>query len=99
MESAPCGVWRAVPEITICATLVAAGSFTAQEPMRGAKGVIGLSPVQPWQLTQAPWKILLPSASDAPPPSLCGAGAARAVVAGRSDAAPAGTLRGRAPTP
>jgi hypothetical protein len=52
-----------------------------------AKGEIELSPVQPWQLTQAPSNTILPRGSWVLPPSLWDAGA------GRSDDAVAGTLR------
>ena len=81
-----------MPEITICATLVAAGSFTAQAPVSVAIGETVLSPLQPWQLTQAPSNTILPRAS-AVTPSLCEAGAGGAVVAGRSGEGVGGTLR------
>jgi hypothetical protein len=45
MDIAP-GVNRRVPEITICATLVALGSLTARVPDIVAKGDIALTPVQ-----------------------------------------------------
>src|SRR6201999_492689 len=93
METASGGVCRLVPEMTICATLVALGSLTAQAPVSVAKGDSALSPVQPWQLTQAPWNTILPRGSGVLPPSLCEAGAGGAVVAGRSADAIAGTLR------
>src|SRR5689334_15137026 len=78
--------------MTICATLVAPGSLTAQAPVRVAIGETWLSPLQPWQLTQACWNTILPRAS-AVWPSLCPAGAAGAIVAGRSGEVTAGTLR------
>ena len=67
MESAPGGICRLVPEITICATLVALGSLTARTPVSVASGESALWPVQPWQLTQAPSKTILPRTSVAPP--------------------------------
>src|SRR6202158_818752 len=87
------GVCRLVPEITICATFVAPGSFTAQAPVSVANGEIELSPVQPWQLTQAPSNTILPRASAVLPPSRCDAGAGGAELAGRSGEAVAGTVR------
>ena len=60
---------------------------------RVAKGEIGLSPVQPWQLTHAPSNTILPRGSGVVPPSLCEAGAGGASVAGKSVEAAAGTLR------
>src|SRR5580704_6259930 len=93
METAPGSVCRSVPEITICTTLVALESLTAHAPVSVANGVRALSPVQPWQLTQAPAKILLPRPSDMLPPSLCEAGAGGAGVAGRSVEVIAGTAR------
>src|ERR1700722_18262084 len=96
METAP-SVCRLVPEITICATLVAPGSLTAQAPVSVAKGEIELSPVQPWQLTQAPSNTILPRGSGVPP-CLCDAGAGGASVAGRSGEAVAGTGRKEGPT-
>src|SRR4030088_1616158 len=95
MESAPGGVCRLVPEITICATLMAPGSLTARVPVSVAKGVSGLSPVQPWQLTQAPWKTVLPRAL-AVPPLLGDSGAGGASVTGSLEAA-AGPPGGEAP--
>src|SRR5476651_2528603 len=92
IETAP-SVCRLVPEMTICATLVALGSLTAQAPVSVAKGEIELSPVQPWQLTQAPSNTILPRGSGVPPPSLCEAGAGGAAVAGRSVDAVGGTVR------
>src|SRR6202012_751232 len=83
IDSAPCGELRRVPEITICATLVAAGSLTARAPVIVAKGVSALSPLQLWQLAQASAKIFLPSALPATAPSLGDAGAGGASVAGR----------------
>ena len=79
--------------LTICATLVALGSLTAQAPVSVAKGEIELSPVQPWQLTQAPSNTILPRASAVLPPSRCDAGAGGASVAGKSVEAVAGTVR------
>src|SRR5258708_36906738 len=93
------GVCRLVPEITICATFVAPGSLTAQAPVSVANGEIELSPVQPWQLTQAPSKTILPLGSGVPPPCRCEAGAGGAGAAGKSGEARAGTLRRQAPTP
>jgi hypothetical protein len=78
IDNAPSGVRRLVPPITICATFVALGSFTAALPVSVANGETALSPVQPWQLTQAPSKIFLPrrlavtpnhSGADAPSPA------------------------------
>ena len=46
MEMMPAGACRIVPEITICATFVAVGSFTAREPLIVANCEIGLTPVQ-----------------------------------------------------
>jgi hypothetical protein len=86
-------VCRLVPEITIWATLVAPGSLTAHAPVSVAKGEIELSPVQPWQLTQAPSNTIFPRGSGVLPPSLCDAGAGGASVAGKSADAIAGTLR------
>ena len=43
-----------------CATLMALGSLTAALPVRVANFETALSPLQPWQLTQAPSKIFLP---------------------------------------
>src|SRR5258707_15759111 len=77
---------------------MALGSLTAQPPVSVAKGESGLSPVQPWQLTQAPWNTILPRGSGVPPPSLCEGGAGGANVAGRSGEAVAGTLRKYATT-
>ena len=85
-------MWRLVPDSTICATLVAAGSLTAQVPVSVAIGDTGLSPLQPWQLAQALANTFLPRAS-AVTPSLCEAGATGAVVAGRSGEGTGGTLR------
>src|ERR1700730_11341301 len=93
IETAPGGVRRFVPEITICVTLVALGSFTAHEPVSVARGLMALSPVQSWQLTQAPSNTILPRASGVPPPSRWDAGAGGASVAGRSGEAIAGTVR------
>src|SRR4030081_1439356 len=84
--------------MTICATLVALGSLTAQAPVSVAKGDSALSPVQPWQLTQAPWNTILPRGSGVPPPSLCDAGAGGASVAGKSGEAVGGTGRKYATT-
>jgi hypothetical protein len=39
-------VWRVVPEITICTTLVAVRSLTPRVPAIVAKGEIWLTPVQ-----------------------------------------------------
>ena len=86
------GVNRRVPEMTICATLVAVGSLTARLPEIVAKGESALTPVQLWQLTQACAKTLRPSASEIAPPSFGDAGAGGAIVAG-SDEAIAGMLR------
>src|SRR5713101_3817410 len=85
---------RFVPEITIWATLVAPGSLTAHAPVSVANGEIELSPVQPWQLAQAPSNTILPRASAVPPPSRCDAGAGGASVAGRSGVA-IGAMRQR----
>src|SRR5258708_31398667 len=93
------GVCRLVPEITICATFVAPGSLTAQAPVSVANGEFALSPVQLWQLTQAPSKTILPRGSGVPPPCLCEAGAGGAGVAGKSGETMAGTLRRYATTP
>src|SRR5262245_30689058 len=86
------GARRRVPEMTICATLMAVGSLTARLPEMVAKGESGLSPVQLWQLTQACAKTLRPSASAVTPPSFGDAGAGGAIVAG-SEEATAGMLR------
>src|SRR5215470_12562915 len=86
------GAKRRVPEMTICATLVALGSLTARVPEIVAKGDSALTPVQLWQLTQACANTLWPSASAIAPPSFGEAGAGGAVVAG-SDEATAGMLR------
>jgi hypothetical protein len=67
--------------------------LTAHAPVSVAKDEIGLSPVQPWQLTQAPSNSILPRASAEPPPCLCEAGAGGASVAGRSGEAIGGTVR------
>ena len=83
-----------MPEITICATLVAVGSLTARAPVIVAKGEIALTPVQLWQLTQASSKTFLPSDIRVfAPPFLGEAGAGGAIVAGRSGEAIGGTLR------
>ena len=89
----PGGVCRTVPEITICATLVAVRSFTARVPAIVAKGESGLTPVQSWQLAQASWNTFLPRASAVAAPALGEGGAGGAMVAGRSGEATAGTLR------
>ena len=78
---------------TIWATFVALGSLTAHAPVSVAKGEIGLSPVQPWQLTQAPWNTIFPRGFGVLTPSLCEAGGGDASVAGRSADAIAGTVR------
>src|SRR5271169_4381170 len=91
IETTPCGSCRRVPVMTICATFVAVGSLTARAPVMVAKGVMALTPVQLWQLTQASAKIFLPSAS-AVGPSRGEAGAGGASVAGRSGDATGGTL-------
>src|SRR6516225_7035229 len=83
---------RCVPEMTICATLVAVGSLTARLPEIVAKGESALMPVQLWQLAQACSNTLRPSASGTAPPSLGDSGAARAIVAGSGDTT-AGMLR------
>src|SRR5260370_40819234 len=93
IEIAGGGGLRRVPEITIWATLAALGSLAARAPVSVAKGESGLSPVQPWQLTQAPSNPILPRGSWVPPPSRCDAGAGGANVAGRSGEAIAGTVR------
>jgi hypothetical protein len=54
----PAGWSRRVPEITICATLVAVGSLTARAPGSVAKGESALTPVQLWQLTRFGKKFL-----------------------------------------
>src|ERR1700752_828211 len=95
IDSAPSGVYRLVPAITICATLVAPGSLTAQAPVSVAIGETALSPLQRGQLTQACANTILPRAS-AVGPSLCEAGAAGALVAGKSVEVTAGTLRRKA---
>src|SRR5215831_20906493 len=87
----PPGAKRRVPEMTICATLVALGSLTARLPEIVAKGEIALTPVQLWQLAQACANTLLPSVSATAPPSFGDAGAGGAIVAG-SDEATAGML-------
>src|ERR1700737_1168403 len=87
------GVCRLVPEITICATFVAPGSLTVQAPVSVVNGEIEFSPIQPWQLTQAPSKTILPRGSGVPPPCLCEAGAGGASVAGRSGEVIGGTVR------
>src|SRR6516165_4517234 len=86
------GVKRCVPEMTICATLVAVGSLNARLPEIVAKGESGLSPVQLWQLAQACANTWRPSASATAPPSFGDAGAGDAIVAGSDDAS-AGMLR------
>src|SRR5262252_5967620 len=86
------GANRRVPEMTICATLVAAGSLTARLPEIVAKGESSLTPVQLWQLAQACANTMRPSASATAPPSFGDAGAGGAIVAG-SDEATAGMLR------
>src|SRR5215510_4046780 len=86
------GVRRRVPEMTICATLVAVGSLTARLPEMVAKGESALTPLQLWQLAQACANTLRPSASAIPPPSFGDAGASGAIFAG-SDEATAGMLR------
>lgn len=86
------GVKRRVPEITICAILVAFGSLTARLPEIVANGESALTPVQLWQLTQACANTLRPSVSATAPPSFGDAGAGAAIVAG-SDEAIAGMLR------
>jgi hypothetical protein len=92
IDSAPSGVSRVVPHSMICATLVPLGSLTAVAPVSVAIGETGLSPVQPWQLTQPPSNTSFPRALSLPPPSLCEAGAGDAGVADRSGEATAGTL-------
>src|ERR1700676_5815448 len=89
---ASAGTCRLVPEITIWATLAAVGSLTAHAPVSVAKGEIGLSPVQPWQLTQAPSNTILPRGAGVPP-SRCDGSAGGASVAGRSGEGVAGTVR------
>src|SRR5882757_9823998 len=63
MKTCPPAICLWAPERTTCATLVAVGSFTAHAPVSVAKGVIGLAPVQPWQLAHAPSKTALPRGS------------------------------------
>jgi hypothetical protein len=82
-----------VPESTTWITFVPLGSLTAHVPVSVATDEIGLSPVQPWQLTQAPSNIILPRASAVPTPCLCEAGAGGASVAGRSGEAIGATVR------
>src|SRR5262249_60925276 len=83
MESPPSGTGRRVPETPTWATWMALGSLTARTPLSMANGDMALSPVQPWQLAQAPSKTTLPRRSgDAP--ALCEAGAGGAQVAGRA---------------
>src|SRR5437764_12631395 len=93
MERTSGGVMRRVPEITICATFVALGSFTARAPVSVAKAEIGLTPLQSWQLAQAPSNTSLPRESTVTGPTLCEESAGGARVAGRSDDATAGILR------
>src|ERR1700676_4022795 len=90
---------RCEPDNTICATLVAVGSFTARLPMRVAREASGLTPVQPWQLAQAPSKICLPCGSTlAATPCFGSAGADAGFFAGISGVAMAGTARKKAAT-
>src|SRR6476661_7933415 len=86
IEMMSAGVRRVVPEITICATLVAAGSLTARAPAMVAYGEIALMPVQPWQLTHAPSNTRLPTMSAVSRPCLGNGGAGGAIVAGCDDA-------------
>src|ERR1700758_2815918 len=85
------GVKRRVPEMTICATLVAVGSLTARLPEIVAKGESGLTPVQLWQLAQACANTLRPRALATARSSFGDAGAGGAIVA-ESDEATAGML-------
>src|SRR5438876_7804728 len=93
METAPEGVVRRVPEMTICATFTALGSLTARAPVNVAKGEMGLPPVQPWQAAQAPSNRCRPCASATTAPFFGEPGAGGASVAGRSGDACAGTVR------
>ena len=85
MTSVPSEFCRFEPDNTICATLIAVGSFTARLPVRVAREASGLTPVQLWQLAQAPSKISLPYGSTlAATPSFGSAGAESPLGAGRS---------------
>src|ERR1700749_1613816 len=97
MKAPPPAV-RLAPEITTCATFVAVGSFTAPAPVRVASPMMGLTPVQPWQLTQAPSKIVLPRGSKlAATPPLWEGGAGATFAEGSAAGARAGPGRGEPP--
>src|SRR5665213_865317 len=80
MKIVPCAVLRFTPLMMVCATLVAEGSFTARAPVSVAYLLSGLTPVQSWQLAQAPAKIFSPRGSrSAVTPWRCAAGAGTAL--------------------
>src|SRR5882724_11803695 len=89
----PCGLSRVVPERMTCTTLVAVGSLTARAPVRFAWSSIGLVPLHPWQLTQAPSYISLPRGSTvAATPMLWSGGAGEFLTGGRSRDLTGGTV-------